>query len=332
MSEWKSVNFNDISKQKKGINYKSEDYSDEDLGHPFITIKCFQKGGGYDPTGIKFYDGFCTKSDHLNPGDILFSVTDLTRAGDIVGSPLRVPDFRSDKPALASMDCMLIEPITDKCDKAFLYHRMMLYQLCMKTFLQILSYTRPFKRIQDKLPVDYRHERGLPRACDDGIDAALQVGDRLKYLPGYRPFRPGPDLLYRVHFRAVRGLVEQHHIVRQLQPGGGVEPCIVHLHHMEVGGVLFRKPVKERLEPVGVHPLPFAEEVFPRPDLDRAVQGIPLAGAFGLHPRPDPAAGDAPAQHRPQAEVAFVLDPVADAGVPGKAGLGDLGQRLGEFF
>ena len=171
----------------------------------------------------------------------------------------------------------------------------------MKTFLPILLYTRPFKRIQNKLSVDYRLERGLPRACDDGIDAMLQVADRFKYLPGYLPFRPCPDLLYhRVHFRAVRGLVEQHHVVRQLQPPGGVEPCIVHLQHMEVGGVPCRKPVKQRLESVGVHPLPFEEEVLPRPDLDRAVQGIPLAGAFGLHLRPDPAAGDAPAQHRPR--------------------------------
>ena len=188
------------------------------------------------------------------------------------------------------------------------------------------------KRIQNKLPVDDGLEQCLARAFDNGIDATLQVVNRLKYLPGYLPFRPCPDLLYRVHFRAVRGLVEQHHIVRQRQLGGRVKAGVVHLHHMEVGRMASRKPVKEQLEAFGVHPRPFEEKVITRPDFDRAVQGIPLAGAFGLHPRPDPAAGDAPAQHRPQAEVAFVLDPVADAGVPCQARLDDLGQRFGQFF
>jgi type I restriction enzyme S subunit len=127
MSEWKTVSLDYLSTRRKGINYKSEDYSNEYSGHPFITIKCFVKGGGYEPTGIKFYGGFSTKMDHLSTNDILFSVTDLTRAGDIVGSPLRVPEFGGGKPpALASMDCMRIDPIDSRCDKGFLYHRLML--------------------------------------------------------------------------------------------------------------------------------------------------------------------------------------------------------------
>lgn len=126
MNEWIETTLGSLSVQRKGINYKSEDYADEDSGHPFITIKCFEKGGGYDSTGIKFYGGFSTKLDHLEAGDILFSVTDLTRAGDIVGSPLRVPDFGGNRHAIASMDCMRIEPISGACDKGFLYHRLML--------------------------------------------------------------------------------------------------------------------------------------------------------------------------------------------------------------
>lgn len=126
MSEWQSVTLGFLATLRKGINYTSEDYGSRHSGHPFLTIKCFVKGGGYEPTGIKFYDGFSTKADHLCAGDILFSVTDLTRAGDIVGSPLKVPDFGGVKPPLASMDCMRIEPVAGRCDKTFLYHRLML--------------------------------------------------------------------------------------------------------------------------------------------------------------------------------------------------------------
>ena len=126
MSEWHQVSLADISNQRKGINYKSEDYCAEDSGHPFITIKCFVKGGGYQPKGIKYFHGHFTQQDTLQPSDILFSVTDLTRAGDIVGSPLKVPYFGKDKFALASMDCMRIMPFPSICDSTFLYHRMML--------------------------------------------------------------------------------------------------------------------------------------------------------------------------------------------------------------
>ena len=126
MSEWNEVKLSDISTQKKGINYKSENYCAKEFGYPFITIKCFVKGGGYEPKGIKYYNGPYTKADQLNQDDILFSITDLTRAGDIVGSPLKVPFFGENLFALGSMDCMKIQPDISLCDGSFLYHRMML--------------------------------------------------------------------------------------------------------------------------------------------------------------------------------------------------------------
>ena len=184
MSEWKPVNLGYLSTQRKGINYKSEDYGDAHSGHPFITIKCFVKGGGYEPTGIKFYDGFSSKADHLTPGDILFSVTDLTRAGDIVGSPLRVPDFGSAKPALASMDCMRIDPIVDRCNKEFLYHRLMLSDVRR----QMVAYsagstvlhldTKKVPTISVLVPLDVRTQKKIA-AILTSIDTAIEKTEAL---------------------------------------------------------------------------------------------------------------------------------------------------------
>ena len=184
MSEWKALTLGHLSTQRKGINYKSEDYGDEHSGHPFITIKCFVKGGGYEPTGIKFYDGFSTKADHLSPGDLLFSVTDLTRAGDIVGSPLRVPDFGSTKPALASMDCMRIEPIANRCNKRFLYHRLMLSDVRR----QMVAYaagstvlhldTKKVPSITVRIPVDVNLQSRIADVLD-GIDTAIENTEAL---------------------------------------------------------------------------------------------------------------------------------------------------------
>ena len=184
MSEWKTLTLGHLSTQRKGINYKSDDYGDEHSGHPFITIKCFVKGGGYQPTGIKFYDGFSTKADQLSAGDILFSVTDLTRAGDIVGSPLRVPDFGGVKPPLASMDCMRVEPVAERCDKGFLYHRLMLWDVRR----QMVAYsagstvlhldTKKVPSIAVRVPVDIRIQSKIAFILD-GIDTAIEKTDAL---------------------------------------------------------------------------------------------------------------------------------------------------------
>ena len=184
MSEWESVSLGYLSTQRKGINYKSEDYGDEHSGHPFITIKCFVKGGGYEPTGIKFYDGFSSKADHLAVGDITFSVTDLTRAGDIVGSPLRVPEFGGAKPALASMDCMRLDPILSRCDKGFLYHRIMLSDVRR----QMVAYsagstvlhlnTKKVPSISIRVPINVRTQSRIASILD-GLDTAIEKTEAL---------------------------------------------------------------------------------------------------------------------------------------------------------
>lgn len=212
MSEWKALTLGHLSTQRKGINYKSEDYGDEHSGHPFITIKCFVKGGGYEPTGIKFYDGFSTKADHLSPGDLLFSVTDLTRAGDIVGSPLRVPDFGGSKPALASMDCMRIEPIANLCDKRFLYHRLMLSDVRR----QMVAYaagstvlhldTKKVPSISVRIPVDVNLQSRIADVLD-GIDIAIEKTEAL--IAKYQQIKAG-----LMHDLFTRGVL----------PGGQLRP------------------------------------------------------------------------------------------------------------
>jgi type I restriction enzyme S subunit len=184
MSEWKAVSLGSITTQRKGINYKSADYSDAHSGHPFITIKCFVKGGGYEPTGIKFYDGFSTKADYLSAGDILFSVTDLTRAGDIVGSPLRVPDFGGEKLALASMDCMWIQPVAGRCDKGFLYHRLMLADVHRRMVAYSAGSTvlhldtKKVPTIFIRVPVEIRIQRKIASILD-GVDISIEKTEAL---------------------------------------------------------------------------------------------------------------------------------------------------------
>ena len=186
MSEWLDVTLADISDQRKGINYKSEYYCDEDSGHPFITIKCFVKGGGYQPRGIKYFDGPSTRQDKLKTGDVLISVTDLTRAGDIVGSPLQVPDFGNGRSALASMDCMKIAPKDGKCDSEFLYFRMMLPDIRR----QMVAYsagstvlhldTKKVPSMEIRIPEDIEHQKKLASVLKLLTDSVEQTEELIE--------------------------------------------------------------------------------------------------------------------------------------------------------
>ena len=55
MSEvWQIRTIGESAKISKGITYASADYANEGLGHVFLTIKCFAKGGGFNNEGVKY--------------------------------------------------------------------------------------------------------------------------------------------------------------------------------------------------------------------------------------------------------------------------------------
>lgn len=123
MSERVTYSFSDVAEFKKGINYSSTDYVEGNTGIPFISIKCLLKGGGFDFTGIKFLKDRFDNSDKLKTGELLFSITDLTRTGDIVGSPLLVPEKYNE--SVASMDLIRVKPNEFLLNTEYLYYLMM---------------------------------------------------------------------------------------------------------------------------------------------------------------------------------------------------------------
>lgn len=127
MSEnWRPRTLGECVRITKGITYASSDYASGDAGEIFLTIKCFAKGGGFNPEGVKYYKGVYVAEQEVKPGDLLIAKTDLTRDGDIVGSPMVAPDFGGERKVLPSMDLSVLRPADDQTDIRFLFYRMML--------------------------------------------------------------------------------------------------------------------------------------------------------------------------------------------------------------
>jgi type I restriction enzyme, S subunit len=110
----------------KGITYASSDYAPENEGHVFLTIKCFAKGGGFNAEGIKYFRGIYSPEQEIQPGELLVAKTDLTRDGDIIGSPMIVPDFGEGRKMLPSMDLSVMRSLNEDTEILFLFYRLML--------------------------------------------------------------------------------------------------------------------------------------------------------------------------------------------------------------
>jgi len=88
-SGWDVVRLDDIAELTKGLSYKGSGLTDH--GDPMVNLKCISAGGGFRRGGVKPYSGDYRDRHGIAPGDLVIANTDLTQAGNIIGSVARVP-------------------------------------------------------------------------------------------------------------------------------------------------------------------------------------------------------------------------------------------------
>jgi type I restriction enzyme S subunit len=91
---YKQVLLGDYFKFEKGLGYKGE-FLVEDSEVALIGMDSHEEGGGYKEGSEKPYSGPYKPEHVAETGDVIFAATDLTQGGDVLGSPLMVPE--SDK-------------------------------------------------------------------------------------------------------------------------------------------------------------------------------------------------------------------------------------------
>ena len=126
MSDWTETALDSCVDLTKGVTYAAADYAGKGQGHPFLTIKSVKKGGGFNEEGLKYYKGPYKTGQVVKPGDLLVALTDLTRAGDIIGGPFRVPELGTPV-VLPSMDLAVLREGDEPIDFSYLAYRLMLH-------------------------------------------------------------------------------------------------------------------------------------------------------------------------------------------------------------
>ncbi len=93
----------------KGKSYGGEELSEDQHHMPFITLKSFNRGGGYRSGGLKYYSGRFKSEQLVQRGDIVMAVTDMTQNREVVGRAARVPDI-GERGAVISLDVIKLVP------------------------------------------------------------------------------------------------------------------------------------------------------------------------------------------------------------------------------
>jgi type I restriction enzyme, S subunit len=105
----------------KGKSYKSDEISEiDEESMPFVTLKSFNRGGGYRSDGLKSYSGKYNDKQVVYEGDVVMAVTDMTQNRAVVGRVARIPDV-GEKGAVISLDVIKLIPKTVSSTYLFSY-------------------------------------------------------------------------------------------------------------------------------------------------------------------------------------------------------------------
>ncbi len=115
---WSVTSVNEIAEIVKGKSYKSAEL--EPSKTALVTLKSFNRGGGYRLDGLKEYTGKYKPQQVVMAGDLIIAYTDVTQAADVIGKPAMVIGDERYEQLVISLDVAVIRPV-DSALKPYLY-------------------------------------------------------------------------------------------------------------------------------------------------------------------------------------------------------------------
>lgn len=127
--KWKPHTLGDLVEIKHGFAFQGEYFRDDPPSDILLTPGNFAIGGGFKSDKLKYYVGPVPEDFVLNEGDILVTMTDLSKESDTLGFPAIIPKpFGSRFLHNQRLGKVLIRP-GSPLDKRFLY-----YLLCTREY------------------------------------------------------------------------------------------------------------------------------------------------------------------------------------------------------
>lgn len=109
----------DYIRIKHGYAFKGDYITTEDNGIVLVTPGNFEIGGGFKERKCKFFSSDYPDEYVLSAGDLIVTMTDLSKQGDTLGYSARVP--RSGRKYLHNQRIGLVDVFNPAADKDYIY-------------------------------------------------------------------------------------------------------------------------------------------------------------------------------------------------------------------
>jgi type I restriction enzyme S subunit len=120
MSEWQEYTLGDIVDIKHGYAFRGEFFSETPTTDILVTPGNFKIGGGFKSSKLKYYNGVIPNDYILSCGDIIVTMTDLSKQADTLGYSAKVPND-PEKTFLHNQRIGLLKFKDKSFDKDFIY-------------------------------------------------------------------------------------------------------------------------------------------------------------------------------------------------------------------
>ena len=117
---WPETPLTDVASFTKGRSYRSAELSASRVA--LLTLKSFERGGGYKSGGLKPYTGAFKPEQVLDAGELVVALTDVTQMAEVIGSPAIAPEYDDYDELVASLDVGILRPLDRVVSTAFLYN------------------------------------------------------------------------------------------------------------------------------------------------------------------------------------------------------------------
>ena len=130
VQSWHEVSIEDLVEIQHGFAFKGQFMQDETCRDIVLTPGNFAVGGGFKSDKFRYYDGPVPSQYILSKGDLVVTMTDLSKTSDTLGYPALIPDCPSSRRFLHNQRLGRITAIRDgEIDLKFLY-----YVMCTETY------------------------------------------------------------------------------------------------------------------------------------------------------------------------------------------------------
>lgn len=117
---WTVSTVGDVAAISKGVSYSSKDLV-ENAQTALVTLKSFERGGGFRMDGFKAFIGTFKPAKVVEPGELIVAYTDVTQAAELIGRPAIVVGVKKYQTLVASLDVGIVRPNQDLVSRQYLY-------------------------------------------------------------------------------------------------------------------------------------------------------------------------------------------------------------------